>query len=362
TNPVVTYTGTAEPGATVTVVVDGQQVGVVTAAGDGTWSVPASATLTDGSHTVTATANDGRGHTATDTHTFTVDTQTSVAITTPAEGAVLSNPVVTYTGTAEPGATVTVVVDGQQVGVVTAAGDGTWSVPSSATLSDGPHTVTATADDGRGHTATDTNTFTVNTATSVDITTPADGAVVTNPVVTYTGTAEPGATVTVVVDGQQVGVVTAAGDGSWSVPSSATLTDGPHTVTATADDGQGNTATDTHTFTVDTQTSVSITTPAEGAVLTNPVVTYSGTAEPGATVTVVVDGQQLGVVTADVNGNWSVPSSATLVDGSHTVTATAQDTQGNTATDTNTFTVDTQTAVSITTPAEGAVLTNPVVT
>ncbi|MFP2935037.1 Ig-like domain-containing protein, partial [Pyxidicoccus sp. 3LG] len=98
---------------------------------------------------------------------------------------------------------------------------------------------------------------------------------------TYSGVAEPGATVTVVVDGTQVGVVTAAGDGTWSVPVATPLADGPHSVTATAQDTRGNTATDTNAFTVDTQTAVSITTPADGAVLTNPVVTYSGVAEPG---------------------------------------------------------------------------------
>ncbi|MBZ4419470.1 Ig-like domain-containing protein [Myxococcus sp. RHSTA-1-4] len=362
TNPVVTYQGTAEPGAEVTVVVDGQTVGTVTAAADGSWSVAVATSLADGSHAVTATARDAQGNTATDTHAFSVDTATSVAITAPAEGAVLGNPVVTYTGTAEPGATVTVVVDGQTVGTVTAAADGSWSLASAATLADGAHTVTATATDTAGNTATDTNAFTVDTATSVAITSPAEGAVLGNPVVTYSGTAEPGAEVTVVVDGQTLGTVTAAADGSWSLASAATLADGAHTVTATARDAQGNTATDTNTFSVNTQTVVDILLPADGAVLTNPVVTYSGTAEPGAEVTVVVDGQTLGTVTAAADGSWSLASAATLADGTHTVTATARDAQGNTATDTHAFTVDTATSVAITAPAEGAVLGNPVVT
>ncbi|MFP2929144.1 Ig-like domain-containing protein, partial [Pyxidicoccus sp. 3LG] len=93
-----------------------------------------------------------------------------MSITTPAEGAELSNPVVTYTGTAEPGATVTVVVDGEQVGVVTAAGDGTWSVAVATPLANGPHSVTATAQDGQGNTATDTNAFTVDSVPDTRIT------------------------------------------------------------------------------------------------------------------------------------------------------------------------------------------------
>jgi outer membrane protein OmpA-like peptidoglycan-associated protein len=203
---------------------------------------------------VTATARDAQGNTATDTNTFTVDTQTSVVITSPAEGVVLTNPVVTYTGTAEPGATVTVAVDGQAVGTVTAAADGSWSVTATSPLGNGPHTVTATATDSRGNTATDTSTFTVDSQTSVVITAPAEGAVLTSGSVTYAGTAEPGATVTVVVDGQTVGTVTAAADGSWSVTATSPLGNGPHTVTATATDTQGNTATDTNTFTVNTGT------------------------------------------------------------------------------------------------------------
>jgi|GEM_PF-366839 len=359
---VVTYSGTGEPGATVMVVVDGTEVGTVTVPANGNWSVPGISTLGDGPHTVTATATDTSGNTASDTNTFTVDTSTNVNIVSPADGSTVGDPMVTYSGTAEPGATVTVVVDGTEVGTVTVPANGNWSVPGISTLAEGPHTVTATAEDASGNTATDTNTFTVNTSTNVSITTPADGSTVSNPVVTYSGTAEPGATVTVTVDGTVVGTVTAELDGSWSVPVSTTLTDGPHTVSATADDGEGNTATDTNTFTVDTATTVSITTPAEGAVLTDGVVTYVGTAEAGATVTVTVDGSVVGTVTAAANGSWTLPVAATLADGPHTVTASAEDTEGNTATDTNNFTVDATTSVSITTPAEGSTVTNPVVT
>ncbi|WP_425334798.1 adventurous gliding motility protein AgmC [Myxococcus stipitatus] len=362
TSGVVTYTGTAEPGATVTVTVDGNVVGTTTAAANGSWSVPGVSSLGDGPHSVTATAEDEAGNTATDTNAFTVDTSTAVSISTPVDGSVINNAVVTYSGTAEPGATVTVSVDGTVVGTTTAAANGTWSVPGVATLSEGPHSVTATAEDEAGNTASDTNTFTVNTQTSVSITTPADGAVLTDGVVTYSGTAEAGATVTVSVDGNIVGTVTAAANGTWSLPVPATLVDGPHSVTATADDGSGNTATDTNTFTVNTQTSVSITTPADGAVLTSGVVTYTGTAEPGATVTVTVDGNVVGTTTAAANGSWSVSGVATLGEGPHSVTATAEDEAGNTATDTNTFTVDTQTFVTITAPAEGAVLPGGVVT
>jgi outer membrane protein OmpA-like peptidoglycan-associated protein len=362
TNPMVTYSGTSAPGATVTVLVGGVRVGAVTANTNGTWEVLATAPLPNGSHTVTATATDTQGNTTADTHTFTVDASTVVEILAPAQGAVLLNRTVTYSGTAEPGATVTVRVDGQGVGTVTAAANGGWSLGAVTPLADGAHTVTATARDIHGNTATDTNTFTVDTGSAVEIVVPGNGGVLSNAVVTYSGTAEPGATVTVVVNGNMVGMVTAEANGRWSVTSNTPLPDGQHSVTATASDVHGHTATDTHDFTVDTRTAVDILEPGSGTVLTHPVVTYSGTAEPGASVTVVVDGHPVGTVTVPPNGSWSVDAAATLADGVHTVTATVRDAEGHTATDTETFTVDTRTEVALTTPEEGAVLTNPAVT
>jgi len=334
-------TGTATGGATsVVLTLNGVTYPAIPVTG-GNWVFPIPFAVADGNYNVSVVAQNGSATSPATTSTFTVDTQTSVAVTTPAEGAVLTNGVVTYTGTAEPGATVTVVVDGQTVGTVTAAANGAWVVTGTTPLADGPHTVTATARDERGNTATDTNAFRVDTATSVAITVPADGGVLNNRLVTYWGTAEPGATVTVVVDGQTVGTTVAAADGRWLVAPATALVDGPHSVTATARDAQGNTATDTHAFTVDTATSVAITTPAEGAVLPNPLVTYTGTAEPGAMVTVVVDGQTVGTVTAATNGSWSIAAATPLANGQHSVTAMARDARGNTATDTNAFTVNT---------------------
>ncbi len=284
------------------------------------------------------------------------------SIVSPPDGAVLPASPAEITGTAQGATSITLTLDGMTYGPIPVT-NGTWTFQVPVTLADGLYTVSVVSRDAQGNTAGPAaSTFTVDTRTAVDILVPANGETVTSPLVTYSGTAEPGSTVTVVVDGNTVGTVTAGENGNWSLTATTPLADGPHTVVATARDAQGHTATDTHPFIVDTATRVDITVPGNGATVTDPVVTYSGTAEPGATVTVVVDGNTVGTVTADANGNWSVAVLTPLSDGVHTVTATARDAQGHTATDTHPFIVDTRTAVDIVAPGNGETVTNPVVT
>jgi MYXO-CTERM domain-containing protein len=103
-------------------------------------------------------------------------------------------------------------------------------------------------------------------------------------------------------------------------------------VTATATDLEGNMAADSASFTVDTETDVTIgdVDPTTGVI--------TGTGEPGAEVVITVDGVEVGTVTVGVDGTWSFDGDV-LGAGSHTVTATATDPAGNTATDTTTVTV-----------------------
>lgn len=71
-----------------------------------------------------------------------------------------------------------------------------------------------------------------------------------------------------------------------------------------------------------------IASPANGTVTNDTLLTYSGTAEAGSTVTVIVDGSTVGTSIA-VGGVWSYTPAAVLTAGSHTVKATAKDTAGN---------------------------------
>jgi LPXTG-motif cell wall-anchored protein len=72
-------------------------------------------------------------------------------------------------------------------------------------------------------------------------------------------------------------------------------------------------------------------------------------------VSLVVDGGAPVTVPTAADGTWTYTPVAPLGDGPHTAVATAADSDGNTATDTTTFTVDaTAPAVAITTPADGS--------
>lgn len=340
-----TYAGTAEPGSTVTVSVDGAAAGTTTADGTtGAWTLTPATPLADGPHAVLATATDAAGNPSPPSaeNAFTVDTAPPAApvVVAPPNGSTTSDSTPTIAGTAEPGATVTVRLDGATLGTTTASGTGSWSVTPSTPLADGPHTASATATDAAGSTSppSATTTFTVDTTAPAPpvVVTPADGSTTTDQTPTVSGTAEPGSTVTVLVDGTPVGTTPADGTGAWSLEVPAPLTEGPHEVSATATDGTGNTSPESaaSTVTVDSGAPAPpvVTTPADGSATSDATPAYAGTAEPGTTVTVLVDGVAVGTTPADAaTGAWTLTQVVPLVPGPHTVAATAADGAGNTS-------------------------------
>ncbi|MFZ5443974.1 MAG: Ig-like domain-containing protein, partial [Myxococcota bacterium] len=349
-----TYSGTAEANATVSVIVDGVAIGTTTASATGAWTFTPTAPLAAGPHTVRATATDAAGNTSVSsaTNTFTVDVTAPAApvVTTPANGSSTNDTTPTYAGTAEANATVTVIVDGVTVGTTTANASGAWSLTPTTALAAGAHTVRATATDAAGNVSPSsaTNAFTVDVTAPVApvVTTPANGTATNDATPTYTGTAEANATVTVIVDGVAVGTTTANAAGAWSLTPTTPLAAGSHTVRARATDAAGNTSPDSNTnaFTVDVTppSAPVVTAPANGSLTNDDTPTVTGTAEPGATVTVIIDGVAVGTTTASGSGAWSFTPGTALAGGSHTVRATATDAAGNTSptSNTNTFTVD----------------------
>ncbi|SFS65119.1 Ig-like domain-containing protein [Saccharopolyspora flava] len=289
------------------------------------------------------------------------------AITSPSNGDITSE-TPTITGTGVPGATVTVTEGGTTIGTATVGPDGTWSLTPEQPFPPGEHTIQATQALGDAQSdPSNSVTFTVPDTVPPDppvIQSPAPGDLTGDSTPTVSGTAEPGSTVIVTDDqGNQVGTTTADVDGNWTVEVAQPFPDGPHTITATATDAAGNTSqpSDPVTFTVDTTPpgAPTITGPGNGSLTGDSTPTVSGTAEPGSTVTVTDDqGNELGTTTADADGNWVVEVGQPLLDGPHTITATATDTAGNTSqpSDPVTFTVDTTPpgAPAITGPADGS--------
>lgn len=365
-----TYMGTSDPASTVSIKVNEADVGSATADASGNWSITHSSSLSDGSYTVYAVASDGAGHTSSPSNaiTFTVDTTAPAApeVITPEHGSATNDDTPDITGTAEAGSTITIYVDSSAVGTTAASLLGGWSFTLTAALSDGDHTVEATAKDAAGNVSffSDSYQFTVDTLPpgAPSVITPEDGSRTADNTPAISGQAGNNDAVTVIVDGAAVETVTPDGQGNWSFTPASALADGSHTVKAIATDMAGNISVDsnTNTFTVDATPPDApvVITPANGSSTRFSTPALSGTAESNSTVTVIVDGSVLGTTTAGGSGNWSFAQPFPLPEGSHTVRAAAADAVGNTSVDSNTnnFTVDITppAAPVVSTPANGS--------
>ncbi|HHM9440158.1 TPA: Ig-like domain-containing protein, partial [Pseudomonas aeruginosa] len=304
-----TLSGTAEPGSSVTLTDgNGNPIGQVTADGSGNWSFTPSTPLADGT-VVNATATDPAGNTSGQGST-TVD---GVAPTTPTVN--LSNGS-SLSGTAEPGSTV-ILTDGNgnPIAEVTADGSGNWTYTPSTPIANGT-VVNVVAQDAAGNSSPGASVTVDSQAPAAPVLNPSNGT-------TLSGTAEPGATVTLTDgNGNPIGQVTADGSGNWSFTPGTPLANGT-VVNATASDPTGNTSAPATTTVDSVAPAAPVVNPSNGAEI-------SGTAEPGATVTLTDgSGNPIGQVTADGSGNWSFTPSTPLADGT-VVNATATDPAGNT--------------------------------
>jgi len=343
--------GSTEPGLVVTVQIDDVEVGQTTANEQGIWELELTEDLAEGDHTVTATVADAAGNTAEDMNDFRIDLSgPAITIVTPEDGSVFAVRTVNIGGFTEPNATVVVTVldeDGEttETWTVTANDAGDWAVVAEG-LVDGLYSVTATATDEAGNSVdAEPVGFRVYSETpNLRLDTPTEGLVTSDTTPPVTGATDPGATVILTitnVDGDVVATgtpdVDAEGGFAWDVDPA--LDDGPYTATAVATGENGLTSEVSVNFVVDTETWVAIASPAEGSDTEDTQPDLSGTAEPGSTVVVSVDGDVVGTVVADSEGAWSVALSEPLGEGPHTVTAVATDAAANTATAESTFTV-----------------------
>ena len=227
-----------------------------------------------------------------------------------------SKPLLSGSG-AVPGAIIKI-YDGSNpvaIGSTTANAQGEWSFTPINPLNDGPHSITVSQTvNGKESKKSPALEFDVDTV----IATPEIDPI--NPKDPITGTAEPGATVTVEFpDGTTVTTV-ADSNGDWTVPNPGNLKDGDE-VTAVAQDKAGNISSEGKE-------------PVDGVAPTidinpiNPKDPITGETEPGANVTVKFPDGSTVTTVADSNGDWTVPNPGNLKDGDE-VTATAKDPAGN---------------------------------
>ncbi|HET7176803.1 MAG TPA: Ig-like domain-containing protein [Gammaproteobacteria bacterium] len=315
-----------------------------------TWDT---STATNGSHTLTAVATDSGGNSSTaGAVTVTVSNGTLspvVTLTTPANGATVSGTATVSANASESGGSIASVqfrLDGANLGTAdtTAPYSVSWNT---TTATNGSHTLTAVATDAGGHsttssavTVTVSNTTTGGTPT-VSLTTPASGAKVSGTVTVAASASESGSSIADVqfrLDGSNLGSAVTASPYhlSWDT---TTASNGSHTLTAVATDAGGHSASATPvTVTVSnggvdtTPPTVAITSPADGATVSGSVTVYANAADDTSVTSVqfMLDGGKLGaaVTSSPYHVSWDT---ATVGNGSHSLSAVATDSAGNTA-------------------------------
>ncbi|MEL7254842.1 MAG: Ig-like domain-containing protein, partial [Pseudomonadota bacterium] len=356
-----------EAGASISVLFQGVTQ-TTTVLPNGTWSVDyAASSIAAGTYdaTITVTSTDAAGNSSTTTHDVHVDTENGVTLTTPIEGDNIINNAelsagATLNGTAEPGSTVTVVMQGVSK-TVTAQADGSWTatyLASEIPAGEYDAAISVTAVDVAGNSESTTGTVRVDTTTNVAITPGyAGGDATLNAAeqaapVSFSGTTEPGSTVQVNVAGVvQNAVVDAAGNWTAVFPAGSLPTgEFASAINVTATDAAGNTATASSSLQIDTVA-------GDVALSPNPIevddvinaveradgVEISGTATPGLIVTVGL-GSATQTVQADINGNWATTFPASSIPtGEQTlpITASINDAAGNSKTVSDTVELDT---------------------
>ena len=382
-----TLSGTAEAGATVSILDNGTVIGTATANALGIWTYTPTTNLGEGAHTLTVTATDAAGNVSPPSTGFVVNVDT-VAPGTPVvltvTNDITSQPITsgqptndntpTFSGTAEAGTTLTFKDGNVVIGTVTVPVGGSWTFSPTVPLLDGSHNITVTATDAAGNASGPTAGFNVVVDTvppivpiilSVidDQTQPGtnlpliNGQLTKDTQPTLSGTAEANAII-IVKDGNNVlGTAQADGLGNWTFTPTGPLGQGTHTLNVTATDAAGNVST-TASFGVNIDsvapnppvivTVLDNTAPVLGAI-TNGQATnetrpsLSGTAEANAIIKVYSDGNLIGTTVANGSGAWSLTPVAALGNGPHTLTVTATDAAGNVSNPSNGFalTVDT---------------------
>jgi|GEM_PF-1926148 len=354
TNNRPTISGTAEPFSTVTVKEsNGNTICSGTTTVGGTWSCTPASALPDATYVITARATDRANNTgpASNAVTFTVKANSPPApvISAPLNNSVSANNRPTISGSAEPFSTVTV---RNGSGAVVCSGvtssSGAWSCTPTTALADGLYTITAQATDRANNVSPSSTAVTFRVDTSPPaapvISGPANNSYVLVSRPPISGTAVPGATVNVSVDGVVVCSAMADAAGNWSCVPTTPLSNGSHTVVATATSSTGRTgpASTPVSFNVNTLAPAvpAITGPSDGSTTNQNPTTISGTAEPGSTVNVSVDGNPACTATADANGNWTCTPGSPLAPGQHVVTATATNSNGTSGPTSSGFTLE----------------------
>ncbi|MCP3101810.1 Ig-like domain-containing protein [Myxococcus sp. K15C18031901] len=329
------FEGTNEAGTTVTLTVDGQSFGPITTVTATTWSTPTYVPTTPGTHTVTVTVTDDYGNVNTASRSFDakLSQPAQPSVTFPEANAKVGSTGTRIEGTNEAGTTVTLTVNGQSFGPITTVTATTWSTPTYVPTSPGLHTIVVTVTDAYGNANTVSHPFDVKLSQpdAPTVTSPGVDAKVGSNGIVFRGTNPAGTTVTIRANGQSFGPVTADTATTWSTARFIPTTAGLNTVVVTATDAFNNVSTASRTFDVKLShpATPQVTSPANGTKVGRTGITFNGTNEAGAKVTLTVNGQNVSPIIVNTATSWSTNTFVPTASGTNRVSVIASDDYGN---------------------------------
>ncbi|WP_299978761.1 Ig-like domain-containing protein [uncultured Pseudoteredinibacter sp.] len=372
--------GNAEANATVEIIDGNNVIATVTANENGNWSVELD--LSSGDHEISTKVTDIAGNTSAIENIATLEVLASQQAQTAANSRAFnpannvpevvlppgtrivddgfrndSTPIIQ--GTTEPGAEVTMTVQGQTYGPVTADSNGVWTIPVTVPLPEGESIFAAKASNNAGDAYIGYRIIIDTEAPDSPVIVDAEDNVgmiqddlqhkdhTDDDTPRLRGTGEIGSTIAIYNAGQFFGFSKVLDDGNgngvWSYNPTVALLEGEHTFTAYSIDMAGNLSQESNKFEITVDRSVEapeITHLTDNVGATKGKVNHQeetddvnptivGTAEAFAKVTVWVDGKKIGETTANKKGKWSIETTNDLKEGSHNIKASQTDIAGN---------------------------------
>ncbi|MHC5351450.1 Ig-like domain-containing protein, partial [Metapseudomonas furukawaii] len=371
-----TIKGKGEPGDTVIILDNGEELDRVVIGPDGEWEYTPDPALEDGDHEISVIIEDPAGNQSEESPPWVINIDTQ-APSAPSIGSVLDDigtktgelasgdltddSAPTFSGTAEAGATVVIYDNDVEIDRVTADKDGNWTYTPDPALAEGEHSITVRAIDAAGNMSLPSEVFelVIDTTPPVlpenpigeildnhgDIQGPIgeDGHTDDN-TPTFKGKGEPGDTVIILDNGEEIGRVVVGPDLIWEFTPETELADGDHEISVIIEDPAGNQSEESppRVIHVDTQAPDSPTIGkvednvgtktddlTSGDVTDDSTPTFSGKAEAGATVVIYDNDVEIDRVTSDKDGNWTYTPDPALAEGEHSITVRAVDAAGN---------------------------------
>ncbi|EPO4110793.1 Ig-like domain-containing protein [Enterobacter cloacae] len=366
----------AVPGDTVELIVDDEVVGTAIVGDDGKWEVTPENPLKDGEHEAVVVISDPAGNASepSDPIGFIVDTQPPAKPTIDTvfddagqqtgnidNGGITDDSTPDFTGTAEKGSLVFIIVNGKTVDSVTAdASTGIWTWTPTLGLANGHYDVTVVAQDKAGLRSEPSDVFSFDLLAGGIPTAPAitdviddvdahvgtvqNGGITNDPRPTITGTAQDGTTV-YLYDGTNpnpIGSAVVTG-GRWTIEFDNDLPQGEHRFRAVAEDVTGNRSPETGEWVIivdsvdplaptDIELWDDFGTPgliANDDTTDDNTPTYRGKGEANGTAIIDLGNGNTVRVPVDEKGNWSYTPAPALADGDYTWKVSIEDKAGN---------------------------------